>query len=81
MRYDRRGRAAELERTTAFEEPDRCAVALSHNDLLLLFPGLFRRGQIATLGKNTRALSKLGLEKAGRFLENLPDIRGDDERP
>jgi hypothetical protein len=38
-----------LERApTAYGEPDRDAVALSYNDLLLLFLGLFRRGQIAT---------------------------------
>jgi hypothetical protein len=37
---------------------------------LLLFLGLFRRGQITTPGKNTRALPKLGLEKAFRLSDH-----------
>jgi hypothetical protein len=46
-----------------------------------LFLGLFHRGQIATLGKNTCALPKLGLEKAGSLLEYLLDIWGDASGP
>ena len=50
-RHHRRIRPAEWVRANRASEPDGRAMALSYNDLLLLFLGLFLRGQIATLGR------------------------------